>query len=290
MFDFLRKRLEINFGRLLPADEAGLLSGIVLGSKKALSADLYEALKQTGTLHIVVASGMNVVMLAGFLMSFLAIFFKRKTALIPLVILIWFYALLTGFEPPIVRASIMASLAYLGQELGRSASGGRILAACALLMLLFDLSLLGNVAFQLSFASTAGLVFIQPILKRSKNIFLKTESFSTTLAAQIATLPIVVLNFGQYNFLSPLINFLVLWTVPCILSFGMIITVFNFFLKPLAQILAYLVYPIAKYFVIVVKLFSGIKFFEFWVPKLGWWWGVGYYLVLGYLIWKQNKN
>ena len=222
MGDLIRHKLEVNFGRLLPVNEAGLLSGIVLGSKKALSADLYQALKQTGTLHIVVASGMNVVMLAGFLMGVLALFFKRKIALIPLVVLIWFYALITGFDPPIVRASIMASLTYLAQELGRPALTPRILFLTALLMLMINPTLISNISFQLSFASTAGLIFIQPIIKKSKNRIFQNESFSTTFAAQIATLPIVILNFGQYNFLSPLVNFLVLWTVPYLLSLSLI--------------------------------------------------------------------
>jgi len=289
MLDQLRYILEINFGRLLPFNEAGLLSGIVFGSKKALSTDLYQALKQTGTLHIVVASGMNVVMLSGFLMGFLALFFKRKIALIPLVIMIWFYALITGFDPPVIRASIMASLTYLAQELGKPAQPSRILVLTGLLMLMINPGLISSVSFQLSFASTAGLIFIQPIIKKSKNKILQNESFSTTFAAQIATLPIVILNFGQYNFLSPLVNFLVLWTVPYLLSFGMIIAFLSFLFYPVAQLLAYLVYPIAKYFVIVVKLFSNIKILEFWVPKLGLGWGMGYYLVLGWWIWQRNK-
>ena len=288
MFDQLRYILEVNFGRLLPVNEAGLLSGIVFGNKKALSTDLYQALKQTGTLHIVVASGMNVTMLAGFLMGVLALFFKRKIALVPLVVMIWFYALMSGFDPPIIRASIMTSLTFLAQELGRPALTPRILFLTALLMLMINPSLVSSVSFQLSFASTAGLIFIQPIIGKLKNRILQNESLSTTLAAQIATLPIVILNFGQYNFLSPLVNFLVLWTVPYLLSFGMIIAFLNFLFYPVAQLLAYLVYPIAKYFVIVVKLFSKIKIFEFWVPKLGWEWGIGYYLVLGWWVYKSK--
>lgn len=289
MIGKLRQTLEINFGCLLPADSAGLLSGMVLGSKKVLSADLYQALKQTGTLHIVVASGMNVVLLAGFLMAILALFFKRKVALIPLIVLIWFYALLTGFDPPIRRASIMASLTYLAQEFGKPADRRRILIITAILMILFKPTLITDISFQLSFASTAGLVFLQPLLRKSNNIFFKTENLSSTLAAQIATLPIMILNFGQYNFFSPVINFLVLWTVPWVLSLGMIIGVLSFLMRPAAQVLAYLIYPITRYLVIVIQAFSKIKIFEFWVPRLGWWWGVGYYLVLFYWI-QKNKQ
>lgn len=285
----LRQQLEINFGRLLPLEQASLLSGMVLGSKKAIPKDFYRALKQTGTLHIVVASGMNVALLAGFLMPILALFFKRKIAVIPLVILIWFYAFLTGFEAPIIRASIMASLTFLAQEFGKQADPKRILIITAILMIFFKPALISEVSFQLSFISTAGLIFLCPVFKTSKNIFLRNENFSATLAAQIATLPIIVLNFGQYNFFSLVVNFLVLWTVPLVTSAGMIIGVLSLFAKPVAKLFAYLIYPVLKYFVIVIQTFSKIKILELWMPKISWLWGVGYYLFLGWFVWKRDK-
>jgi len=287
----IQKALEDKLLSFLPSPEGELLAGVVLGSKKSLPQSFYNQLRQTGTIHIVVASGMNVVMLAGSIFDFLVIWFKRKVALIPLFVLIWFYAFLTGFEAPIVRASIMLSLVFLAQEFGRPTDAARILAISGLTMILIDPVLVFSLSFQLSFASTAGLVFVLPVIKKSKafkGIF-RSEDFSSTLAAQIATLPIIIGNFGEYNLASPLINFLVLWTIPIILKFGLVITTLRF-IRPVGLLLSYLVYPLLRYFVLVVSFFSGIKIFQVWTPKTGFWWGVGYYLVLGYWIIGQKNR
>lgn len=285
-----QKILERNLTSLLPSPEADLLSGIVLGSKKNLSQDLYNQLEQTGTLHIIVASGMNISLLAGFLFGFLAIFFKRKIVVPVLLVMIWFYAYITGMDPPIIRAVIMLSLVYLAQEQGRPADSLRILIMTGYVMVLFKPALINNLSFQLSFISALGLVIIQPLLRKSKARFLRNEGFSSTLACQIATLPIVLSNFGEYNLISIMVNFLVLWTVPLVLQFGLQISFCCLFFRPLAQLLSYLVYPLLKYFVIVIQVFSRIKLFQFWIPRFGFWWGAGYYFVLGWLLYKKQKR
>jgi len=286
-FTPLQQKLEANLLSFLPNKEAGLLSGIVLGSKKSLPTSLYQQLIQTGTVHIVVASGMNISLLAGFLFPILIIFFKRKIALLPLTIMIWFYALLTGFAAPIVRASIMASLFYIAQEFGRPADNKRILLLTGYVMVLFDPALITNLAFQLSFMSMLGLVYLEPLFNKSKNTFIKI--FSSTLACQVATLPLIMSYFGEYNLLSPLINLLVLWTTPYILGIGLLSAFFSLSIRPIAQLLAYLIYPFLAYFTAIINLFSGIKFSQVWMPK----WGIGlalfYYLVLGWWI-RRNTN
>jgi competence protein ComEC len=286
----LQKTLVKNFVSFLPSPEGELLSGIVLGSKDTLPNFLFNQLKQTGTLHITVASGMNISLLAGSVFGILAIFFKRKTGLIILLILIWFYAYITGFEPPIIRAAIMVSLVFLAQELGKPTDNLRILAMTGYVMVLLSPKLIYSLSFQLSFASTLGLILIQPIFKKSKIKVLRLEGLSSTLACQVATLPIVLANFGEYNLISILVNFLILWTVPIILQLGLGVAFLSLFLKLPAQLLAYLIYPPLKYFVMVVKIFSNLKMFQFWLPRFGFWAGVGYYLILIWLVYKIYKR
>lgn len=287
-FTPLQKKLEANLLSFLPNKEAGLLSGIVLGSKKSLSSSLYWQLQQTGTIHIVVASGMNITLLAGFIFPILTLFLKRKIALLPLSFLIWFYALLTGFQPPIIRASIMASLTYLGQEFGRPADSKRILWLTGYVMVLFDPALIGNLAFQLSFMSMLGLIYLGPIFSKAKNRVLKL--FASTLACQIATIPLIMSSFGEYNLLSPLINLLVLWTTPYILGMGLLSAFFSLFIRPIAQLLAYLTYPFLAYFMTIIAFFAGLNVFQIWTPK----WGIGlatiYYSVLGLWIYHINNT
>jgi competence protein ComEC len=157
-------------------------------------------------------------------------------------------------------------------------------------MVLLSPKLIYSLSFQLSFASTLGLILIQPIFKKSKIKVLRLEGLSSTLACQVATLPIVLANFGEYNLISILVNFLILWTVPIILQLGLGVAFLSLFLKLPAQLLAYLIYPPLKYFVMVVKIFSNLKMFQFWLPRFGFWAGVGYYLILIWLVYKIYKR
>lgn len=284
----LQQKLDLTFASLLPNNEAGLLSGIVLGTKKSLSMKLYEEMQQNGTLHIAVASGMNVTLLAGFLFPILTLLFKRKTALIPLAIMIWFYAYLTGYQPPIIRASIMVSLTYLAQEFGRKADSQRILWLTGFVMVLFSPQLVFSLSFQLSFVSMLGLAYLEPLLKPKKNIFLIW--LAPTLACQLATLPLIMANFGEYNLLSPLINLMVLWTTPIILTLGLLTAIFSLVIRPISQLLAYLVYPLLHYFVIVMEFFSKLKFFQVWTPKWGLVIGIGYYLLIGWWVFRNTNR
>jgi len=284
----LQQKLDLTFASLLPNNEAGLLSGIVLGTKKSLSMKLYEEMQQNGTLHIAVASGMNVTLLAGFLFPILTLLFKRKIALTPLTIMIWFYAFLTGFQPPIIRASIMVTFLYLAQELGRKADSQRILWLTGFVMVFVKPELIVNLGFQFSFLSMLGLAYVEPLIKSPKNIFLSW--LAPTLACQIATLPLVMANFGEYNLLSPLVNLLILWTVPFILQIGLCLAFFSFFIRPISQLLAYLVYPLLHYFVIVMEFFSKLKFFQVWTPKWGLVIGIGYYLLIGWWVFRNTNR
>ena len=265
--------------RLLPAKEAALLAGIVVGAQDNFPDNFVEILRKTGTIHIVVASGSNITLLAIVLLSLLALFLKRRLATYFLLGFIWFYAFLTGFQPPIIRASVMISLIYLGQGLGRVVEAKRILFLAAGIMFLFRPSILSAISFQLSFASVAGLLYLQPKLKTQKGI-LSSEAVSATLACQLATLPLMVNNFGQVNLFSVFANMLVLWTVPMILGVGSLIVIFRYVAIELSEALAYLLLPILMYFILVVETVAKITIFQIWLPGMGIFLTIFYYLVI----------
>ncbi|MFZ5366540.1 MAG: ComEC/Rec2 family competence protein [Patescibacteria group bacterium] len=249
----LRQKIEEIYRRTLPEPQASLLSGVVLGSKSGMPADFYEALRKTGTLHVVVASGMNVSILAGTLVSFLILFISRKKAVILSSILIWFYVLLAGGEAPVVRAGIMGTLAFLAQGLGREEDAWRGLGLAAGILLFLNPLNITDLGFQLSFSATFGILFFGPLFSRLFARLPKQirSDLSQTLAAQIVTLPIIILNFGYYSALSPLVNVLVVFVLPWIMRLGILVAVGG-------QIFAWLTLPFLTYFVWVVKLFSRI--------------------------------
>ena len=93
----------------LPPRGAGLLVGILVGDKSGFDKGFYEALKNSGLVHIVVVSGSNVMLLIGGWIESLAGFFGRKRSIVMGLILGWGYANLVGWEIPVVRAMIPIS-------------------------------------------------------------------------------------------------------------------------------------------------------------------------------------
>jgi competence protein ComEC len=256
----LRERLILFYQKYLPEPHSSLVAGMVLGSKASLPYDFWQNLKKTGTAHVVVASGMNVSLIAGFLASFFIIFLKRRYALLLSLLGIWFYAFLCGFEAPIIRASIMGSLSFIAVIFGRMNLALRALFISFFLMLIFNPYFIFDVGFILSFAATLSLILFQ---KKVDN-FLKfipsflREGFSTSLAAQILVAPILYFTFGYFSIYSPLINGLVLWTVPYITILGMLSGIFSLFIPFLGRFLLLLSYPLTFWFVGLVNLLGRI--------------------------------
>ncbi len=257
LFD-IRKRLLSFYQSNLPEPFSGLLSGVVIGDKGALTAGFWKDVKKVGVAHVVVASGTNITFVTSFLIAFLSIFTKRKI-LIPFVILgILLYMFISGFQAPIVRAALMSSALLLTQALGRPSSGGKVLVSTALVMLAINPAWLGDIGFILSFVSTASLMLFQ---KRIDSYFrfmpgLIREGFSTSLAAQIGVAPILFVTFGEFYILSPVVNALVLWTIPFIMIFGSIAGVVSLIFEPLAKLVLIAAYPFLFWFVKIVELFA----------------------------------
>ncbi|MEK7559350.1 MAG: ComEC/Rec2 family competence protein [Patescibacteria group bacterium] len=261
----VRQLIISTFERNLSPNNSALLLGIVFGIKSNFSTNFLENLKLLGLMHVIAASGMNVTLTAGFLSAIFLIFFKRQTALVLTISGIIFYALLAGFQPSIVRAAIMGIIVFTAQILGRQRLSAYSLFITAYIMILFSPFVVWDIGFQLSFLATAGLIFLRPLfyeigfLKKFFSFIVVGQDVSTTIAAQIATLPILLANFGLYSLSSVVINALVLWTVPIIMILGGVGFLLSIVFEPLGRVIIYLSVPLLVYFESIVNIFSGFS-------------------------------
>ena len=104
---------------MLPSPHSGLLAGIVLGVRNTIPQRFYNNLVQTGTLHVIAASGYNITIIAKLLIDFFARILKRRQAVVIAGIGIFMYAILAGMNAAVVRAAIMGLLSYIAQAFGR---------------------------------------------------------------------------------------------------------------------------------------------------------------------------
>ncbi len=256
----LRAKIISFIQKSLPEPHSSLVAGTVIGSKASIPLYFWENLKRTGTAHVVVASGMNVSLVAGTVLSIMLFVINRKYALILTIMIVWLYCLMAGMDAPIVRASLMGSLTFLAQLFGRLKQTLIILIITCLIMLIFIPLWFYDVGFWLSAFATGSIVLfekrIQEKLTRIPS-FIRAD-FSTSLAAQIGVAPILFMTFGNLNLLSPVINIIVLWTIPIITILGLLASILVFLSEPLAKMFLYLAYPFTYFFITVVNGISEI--------------------------------
>lgn len=230
--------------RYLPKDESGLLLGIVLGIQQPLSQPFNDALKATSTSHIIVASGYNATIIIATVLK-LTSQFRRRTSISIALALLLFYVALSGFNPSIIRAAIMASIAILAQVVGRQKQALQLLWLTAAVMLAINPLWLFDISFQLSFAATLGVILVQPIIARALcrwPLWLQ-EPVTTTIAAQAFTFPVIAVTFGSISVFGMVANLAVLWLVPWVMLIGAIIIPTILIFGQLGPIAAWVVEP-----------------------------------------------
>lgn len=256
IFSLLRQRLLVFYAKFLTQPSASLVGGIVLGAKSDLPANFKQNLNSKGLSHIVVASGTNITILASFLVSVFIKRLSRKKTLILTIIFIWLYALISGLDAPIVRASTMSSIAFVGIIYGRIINTLKIVFLTGCIMLILSPQWLTDPGFLLSFATTISIILYQKkinnFLKKLPDVF--KEDLSTSLAAQIGGIPIIYMFFGEFNLLSPFYNVLVLWTIPIIMFFGGVSALISLISGNIAYVFLIPIIPLLKYFIGIVNL------------------------------------
>lgn len=290
VFKSQRQVLDQRIFQFLPSPQAELLSGILLGQNKDLPAQLRLSLRDTSTLHIVVASGQNLSMLAGLLLS-LSPFIKRRNAILLSLLAVILYTLLTGLQVPILRAAVMFTLAAVAQLFGRQKQSVWVLMVTAALMLLINPKWASELSFQLSFMATFGVIVVTPVLlKIFKTIPLLGQDLAVTLGAQLMVTPIILQNFHQLSLVSVFTNLLVGWTVPFIMILGTILIIVSFVSATLAILISFLTNAFLTYFVNIASFFSSLPFAWEYIGEKNWIVWVGYYLVLAGALLALNKK
>ncbi len=291
----VRQKIIDFFQNAMPSLSGSLLLGIVFGIKQHMPQYFTDALRVTGVFHVIAASGMNVTIIGGFLSSVFSYFLPRKLAVIFSIGGIIFYAVLSGLEPSIIRAACMGIIVFTAQILGRQTLAWYGLLITGYTMLLFDPELLFDVGFQLSFTATLGLLYIRPLLEindKVKALLEKSligEEVVTTIAAQIATLGILLYYFGTYSIWSIVVNGLVLWVVPLLMMLGGVGALVSFIFPPLAKLLLFAALPFLFYFQTVVTFFANLG--GVWqVHDVLWQFVIGYYLVLTAIVMFFSKK
>lgn len=251
--------------KVMPSPMSSLGAGILLGIKGQMPYEFYQQLVSTGTLHIVAASGFNVMIVAQVLMSLALNFFRRGVAIGMGIVGIAFYVLLAGASASVVRAGIMGSLTLMAYYFGRPAEAKRLLWITAGLMMIVEPRMVADIGFQLSVAATVGLIYLGPMMtmrseSRDHKYVNRIEGFLTeylhpTLSASLATAPIILWHFGRVSLISPVVNILILPVIPMIMLLTSVIVIVGSVNMSLAYVAGWVAYVPLAWVVVVIDWF-----------------------------------
>lgn len=198
----------------LSPELSSLLAGLTLGEKRDIPPDIAKLFSDTGTLHLMAVSGSNVAVVAAFFIWILARA-NRGIRIITTLLAVILFSFLTRNEPSVVRATVMASVGLIGFYRRRNADALGLLGFAGLIILIWRPLWLFSIGFQLSMAASAGIIYFVPkfnsLINLGDGIFSKIArviiaALVTTIAAQIAVLPITAQYFQRLPLVGLIAN------------------------------------------------------------------------------------
>lgn len=267
----------------LPEPHAGLLAGMLFGTKQALSVELRNALQITGTLHIVALSGMNITILVNLFFRLFLFLVPRVYASVATVFVIGLFVWFVGPSPSVVRAAIMGSITVLAPLTGRISVALVTWGIASISMLVVRPEWIRDLSYQLSVLASFGMIVFgkhamsyhmwdvlesETSTERYNNLYrffmrvrymIHTE-LVTTLSAQVFTVPLIFFTFGRVSLISPLTNLLIGWTIPISTVLGLALCFVGMLSVPLAYPIAWVTWVFLDILISIVMGTSVIPF------------------------------
>jgi competence protein ComEC len=261
---------------ILPEPNAALLTGILLGDARGLPPEVSDAFSRVGASHIIAISGFNMAVLSGVIMGLLKRFRVRGgwAALIGLSV-IGVYTIFVGASPSVVRAAIMSAMLVIGALIRRKTYVPASIAFVAVLLSALNPSVLWDVGFELSLFATLGLSLFATPFSQHFTVLLAhafprrtavavsdflAEPITISLAAQVTTLPLLILYFGRLSIIAIIVNLLIIPVQAALLILGLAATLVAFLVPIVAQMLYWLDLILLSWTLAVVRLFARLPF------------------------------
>jgi competence protein ComEC len=268
---------------------------------------------KTGTIHFLAISGLHVGILV-LSLHYLLRLFRLNTRYLAMVIIliVFFYAAITGMKPPILRAGIMVTMYYGAFIISRRWDLQNSIAAAVFIILLINPSDLFNVGFQLSVFAVLGIIYtssrlenffwksallvekLQAKEERSEIWFLLTiycrKTFCVSLSAWIAVMPLIAYYFHIVTPLTVFLNIIIFPLVWFILVGGFVILITGLVFPILATPFAWLVSYSEVTLENLILLFSRNFQTFFYASTPLWIWIVIYYLIAIIFILRERIN
>lgn len=269
----LRKEILKLIDNNFDSESAPIAKALLLGYKNELETETKTAFARSGLSHIMAVSGLHVGLIVAPFWFIIPYFWTRRygehLGLVLLIIVLFFYAGITGFSPSVMRASLMAVALAYGRLFSKAGESINLMGVAAIIILLINPAQLFDISFQLSFAAVLVILLLMPIMQRTLPYVLRIKWYGAPIMVMIISLvvqfglyPFQVYYFGEVSVISPIANALFVPFLGVIVPLALLAVLIAVFSPTLAVILNF-----------PANLFlKGLNSFVLYVGTLNWAW------------------
>jgi competence protein ComEC len=289
--DRIRRRLT-GFGRtVLEPRNARLLHGIIFGDSLGGGDEKFLMnLQRTSTIHLLSVSGMHVGFVALSLNFLLGLFrIPKRWRIGPLIAGVWFYIMMTGMDPPALRAGIMLMIMLIGDVLrARDIPLNRLSLAAIILLLITPFNLF-DISFQLTFTATFGVSCLYPLLVeffpvKRRCLGLLWKALLVSLSAQLMLAPFLIHYFQMISWVAPLANIILLIPGETAVIGGLAGEAVGNFQPWLGGLILVFINYLLNFIRSLINWLGAFPWAASWASPWPWPWFFGYYLGLGLIL------
>jgi len=265
----LRRQILYAYEKNLLPQQAAVLSGITIGEKSGLTNYIQKIFIDAGVMHVLVVSGSNVAFVS---VIFFWIFrnilrLKKKISLGILIPIILLYAMITGSNPPVLRATIMTLIVIFALLLSRNSDVYQGIFFAALVILIYNPLTLFETGFQMSFAATIGIIYFFPIFREALKIYKLPKFFNwlisiflVSFSAQIAIAPSLAYYFNKVSLIALVSNLVILPMIGISLGAGFALYLTSLIGTQLLFIVSKVTGGLVSVIIYLVDMFANIPY------------------------------
>ena len=278
----------------MPDADAALVTGMLFGGYDGIDHQTVQDFCATGIVHILSVSGAHIALVAAAVFWIMRRFsLSEYWCALAAAMAMLLYGIISGFSPPVVRSVLMGVIAMAAIGMGRLSQAAHALSLSVLGMLIWEPRNLFDISFQLSVGCTAGLLFMYPKLNKFFSGVLPVwivPAIATTLAAQLAVLPLLSWYFGIFPLVSFVANFLVVPLLEVVILIGLTGVLIAGGFPDIAHILFALVSLLTGTAVETNRVLAGIPFGTIPLPAMNTGLCFAYYLFLLWFVGTSEKE
>lgn len=225
----IRSKISVRFLAVLGIEKGSLVNGFLLGMKNEIPGPLSAMFRQLGISHLLAVSGLHVGLIVLVVFQLLSLLKLPRTArTLLLAAFLYFYCVLSGAAPSVIRSSLMSVLLLAAPLFHRSYHALNTVAATAFILLMAKPFYLQDVGFLFSFAAVFGILTayrslktLLPLKTNNKLIGYSYDMLLVSAAASLFTAPFALYYFNTLQFASLLLNIIAIPLTFCVMISAM---------------------------------------------------------------------